>query len=231
MKETTMNATVRAVALFAKAALEQIAHLEKDPSAVLPDPSDPRQARALLMSWADLHTHFATRKERLLHVDDDAQVEIEAYIFSLNPSQFSRGSCLVFGEANGWTAHKHPQVTFLPEHLVVNVEVPGLVYLSVIQGTNINAEIGGISDAYTFSSLVKRKVPLSFVNVVHPWETMEVTGTWSTKVPPDAVAGSAFTMCLDFQGWGSMHAGDAETLERISKDKRPIEAPPEPDDR
>ncbi len=224
-----MSLTVRAVALFAKAALEQIARLEKDPSLALPDPSDPRQAKALLTSWADLHTHWATRKERLLHVDDDAQIEIEAYVFSLNPSQFSRGSYLVFGEANGWTAFKNPQVTFLPEHLVVNVEVPGLAYLDVVQGTNINAAIGGTSDAFTFSSLVKRKVPLSFINVVSPWETMQVTGTWSSKVPPSDVKGSLFTLALDFQGWGSMRPGDAERLKRISQDKRPIEAPPEPE--
>jgi len=221
-----MNLTVRAVALFAKAALEQIARLEKDPSAVLPDPSDPRHAKALLTSWADLHTHYATRKERLLHVDDDAKIEIEAYVFSLNPSQFACGKCLVFGETNAWTAYKNPQVTFLPEHLVVNVDVPGLVYLHTIQGTNINAEIGGTADAYTFSSLVKRKVPLSFLDVVHPQNTMQLSGTWSTKIPPGAEPGSSFTLALDFQGWGSMRPGDAERLERISRDKRPIEAPP-----
>src|SRR5208337_3365317 len=83
----------------------------------------------------------------LLNPNGHSDVKVEKYVFSLNPSQFNTGTRLVWGAINGWTAFKNPQVTFRAEELYVNVDSPGIAYLHTIQAANINAAIGGVTDA------------------------------------------------------------------------------------
>jgi hypothetical protein len=125
--------------------------------------------------------HEETRKRvALLNPNENSDVKIEAYVFSLVPSQFAVGVGLQWGQANGFTAFKNPQVAFRAERLFVNVAGPGLAYLNTIQAANVNAQIGSIADAFSFSPLaVGSKISLP---TLPPQNTMQVTGTWSAHV-------------------------------------------------
>ena len=208
------------------------------------DSRDPAQAKRLIQTWSDLHDRWTARPQTLLNPDGDARIEIEAYVFSLNPSQFAYGSHLVWGTANGWTAHKNPQITFLAEQMFVNVSTEGLVYLNTIQGGCVQVELGGIADAFTFSPVGAAASGRSGnppyglglgLPALHPANTMQVTGPWSTLVPSKFTEGQVFTLAIDFLGWGSMRPDDGTILRKVSgKDtseimpQPPVDRPPPP---
>ena len=140
----------------------------------------------------------------LLNPNGGSDVDVEAYVFSLNPSQFAVGSQLLWGTANGWTAFKNPQVSFRAERMFVNVATPGLAYINTIQAANVNAQIGAIADGFTFSALAQgSRVSLP---TLPPQNTMQVTGTWANIVPLPFVTGQPFTMSIDFEGWATVTA-------------------------
>lgn len=171
-----------------------------------PNPHDPRFHRELVEAWQYKHGRMAHTKRRvaLLNPNEHSDVKIEAYVFSINPSQFSAGSGLVWGSLNGWTAFKNPQVAFRAEAVFINVTIPGLVYVNTIQAANVNAQIGGIADGMTFSPLaLKSKISLP---TLPPQNTMQVTGTWTNVVPVPYNNEAAFTLCIDFQGWATVIA-------------------------
>jgi hypothetical protein len=114
----------------------------------------------------------------LLNPNAHSEIMIEGFLFSLNPSQFSQGTCLEWGVPNGWTAFKNPQVPFRATRLVANVPTHGLCYLSTIQAANVIAEVGAVSDAYCVNDL-RLSLPC-----LPPQNTMQVTGTWTSYVPP-----------------------------------------------
>jgi hypothetical protein len=171
-----------------------------------PNPHNPRHHHMLMQAWDKLHgrRHHTHRRAMLLNPNEFSDIKVEAYVFSLNPSQFATGTTLTWGTANGWTAFKNPQVAFRAERVFVNVNTPGLVYLNTIQAANVNAQIGAIADAFSFSPLaVGTKLSLP---TLPPQNTMQVTGTWSTFIPAAFQTGTAFTLAIDFQGWATVIA-------------------------
>jgi len=148
------------------------------------NPHDPRNHQELLRAWHYMHgrKQHTGRRLALLNPNEHSDVKVEAYVFSLNPSQFATTATLVWGTANGWTAFKNPQVPFRAERLFVNVEWAGVAYLENIQAANVNAQIGSTADAFSFSPLAagtKLSLP-----TLPPQNTMQVQGTWTTHVPP-----------------------------------------------
>jgi hypothetical protein len=171
-----------------------------------PNPHDPRHHAQLLHAWEYMHGRHAHTAKRvaLLNPNEHSDVKIEAYVFSLNPSQFSAGAGLVWGTLNGWTAFKNPQVAFRAERVFVNVAGPGLVYINTLQAANVNAQIGGIADAFSFSPLAMgSKISLP---TLPPQNTMQVTGTWTNIVPAPFNNDTAFTLAIDFEGWATVIA-------------------------
>ena len=160
----------------------------------------------------------------LLNPNQDSDVLVEKYVFSLNPSQFAVGPGLDFGVPNGWTAFKNPLVAFRALHLFVNTPCPGLVYVSIIQAANVDAQVGALGDGFSIS-----KMDLN-LPCLPPQNTMQVTGTWSALVPPPhrqpsllglsrvlpkSVRGvlpehmlrrERYVLCLDFEGWATLIA-------------------------
>ena len=159
-----------------------------------------------MMAWEYMHGRRAHTQKRvaLLNPNEHSDVKVEAYVFSLNPSQFSVGTSLVWGVINGWTAFKNPQVPFRAERIFFNVAVPGLVYVNTIQAANVNAQIGGVADAFSFSPLAMgSKISLP---TLPPQNTMQVTGTWSNVVPVPFNSESVFVLAIDFEGWATVIA-------------------------
>ena len=105
----------------------------------------------------------------LLNPNQDSDVLVEKYVFSLNPSQFAVGHTLEFGVPNGWTAFKNPLVAFRALHLFVNTPCPGLVYVSTIQAANVGAQVGAVGDGFSIS-----KMDLN-LPCLPPQNTMQVT--------------------------------------------------------
>jgi len=171
-----------------------------------PNPHDPRFHRELVDAWHYKHGREVHTKRRiaLLNPNENSDVKIEAYVFSINPSQFSVGGSLNWGTLNGWTAFKNPQVAFRAEAVFINVTTPGLIYVNTIQAANVNAQIGGIADGMTFSPLaLKSKISLP---TLPPQNTMQVTGSWTNIVPVPFNNEAVFTLCIDFQGWATVTA-------------------------
>jgi hypothetical protein len=171
-----------------------------------PNPHDPRFHAELMAAWHRQHgrREHTARRLALLSPNEHSDVKVEAYIFSVNPSQFSSGTSLVWGSLNGWTAYKNPQVAFRAERVFVNVNLPGLVYVNTIQAANVNAQIGGIADAFTFSPLAQgSKISLP---TLPPQNTMQVTGTWTNIVPTPYNNDTVFTLAIDFEGWATVIA-------------------------
>ena len=221
---TLLSRTAHAASVLLTSLGAAFAHIaEHEDGGPRLDSRDPAQARRLVETWADLHDRWAVRRQTLLNPDGDSKIEIEAYIFSLNPSQFAVGTKLTWGEANGWCAHKNPQITFLTERVYVNVASEGLAYLSTIQAACIQAQLGGILDAFTFSvarpaspaGKEKGEARLG-LPALGPANTMQVTGTWTPLVPPKFTRGEAFVMAIDFEGWGSMRPDDGVILRKVS---------------
>ncbi len=150
---------------FARGILKKIKKIE-----------DAKRIRALA-AYADKRAAATAARVALLNPNEHSDVKIERYVFSLNPTQFSKGTCLRWGESNGWTAFKNPQVRFRAEELYFNVSLPGLCYVNIIQAANVNVEIGGVSDATTFGASRKLSLP-----TLPPQNTMQVCGTWSKIV-------------------------------------------------
>ena len=171
-----------------------------------PNPHDPRWHGELVgayMRERDRNSHTYARIA-LLDPNAHSSVKVEAYVFSLNPTQFSTGTNLTWGVLNGWTAFKNPQVPFRAERIFVNVTTPGLVYLNAIQAANVNAQIGGVADGFTFSPYAMgSKISLP---TLPPQNTMQVTGTWTNIVPTPFNAETEFTLCIDFEGWATVIA-------------------------
>jgi hypothetical protein len=171
-----------------------------------PNPNNPAHHAMLMASW-----HAGQKKQRqtharlgLLNPNHGSEVDVEAYVFSLNPSQFSVGVGLNWGTANGWTAFKNPQTSFRAERMFVNVNAPGVATVISIQAANVNAQIGATADAFTFSPLAQgSRVSLP---TLPPQNTMQVTGQWSTVVPAPFVPGASFLLCVDFEGWATVTA-------------------------
>ncbi len=171
-----------------------------------PNPHDPRHHHELVAAWHYMHGRRAHTQKRvaLLNPNEHSDVKIEAYVFSLNPSQFSAGTFLAWGTLNGWTAFKNPQVAFRAERVFVNVNLPGLVYINTIQAANVNAQIGGVADGFSFSPLAMgSKISLP---TLPPQNTMQVTGTWTNIVPVPYNNGDVFTLAIDFEGWATVIA-------------------------
>jgi len=147
------------------------------------NPHDPRNHQQLVQAWHYMHGRKMHTEKRLalLNPNEHSDVKVEAYVFSLNPSQFATTPTLIWGTSNGWTAFKNPQVPFRAERLFVNVPCAGLAYLENIQAANVNAQIGSTADAWSFSPLaVGSKLSLP---TLPPQNTMQVQGTWTTFVP------------------------------------------------
>lgn len=172
-----------------------------------PNPHDPRHHRELMEAWHYRHGRRAgtARRVQLLNPNEHSDVKVEAYVFSLNPTIFSNGAAsLVWGTANGWTAFKNPQVPFRAERVFVNVNYPGVAYLENIQAANVNAQIGSVADAFSFSPLaVGTKLSLP---TLPPQNTMQVQGTWTTFIPPAYQSGTNYVLAIDFQGWATVIA-------------------------
>jgi hypothetical protein len=148
----------------------------------------------------------------LLNPNENSDVKVGAFVFSLNPSQFSTGDSLHWGELNGWTAFKNPTVAFSATRVSFNVAFPGLVYVNTLQIANINAEIGGASDAWCLNG---KEILLP---CLPPQNTMQVTGTWTNLIdtrlrPPKAsqesdngLEGTVFILAITFTGWATIIA-------------------------
>jgi len=206
-----MNATVRAVALFAKSALEQIARLEKDPSLLLPDPSDPTQAKSLVSSWADTHGHpYRDAAIVALKAPDGSNVVVERYLFSLNPTEFeqaeitAKGSTRLsrreldgirWGRSCTWKGSKRPQVPFRALEVTINAPSPGICYVEIVQSHRQNAQLGGVADASTFAHGKALSLPW-----LHPKREMCVHGYWTQQVPSAFQAETPFVLAIDFTG-------------------------------
>jgi len=147
--------------------------------AVLHDILNARQVRAAARHEEQRRRATALRLA-LLNPNEDSDIKIEKYVFSLTPKQFARGEDLRWGEGNGWTAFKNPQVPFRAENLAINVPCPGLVYVMNIQAANVNGQIGADADGYTFAAPHGKDISLP---TLPPQNTMQMSGTWTTFVP------------------------------------------------
>ena len=181
-------------------------------------------ARTQFLAKLEVRKRATDARVALLNPNQDSDVLVEKYVFALNPSQFAVGSDLEFGVQNGWTAFKNPQVAFRALHLFVNTPCPGLVYICTVQAANVNAAIGAVSDGFSISRM-DLNLPC-----LPPQNTMQVTGTWTTLVPPPhrepALLGLSrvlpkkvrdvlpehllrrerYTLALDFEGWATLIA-------------------------
>jgi hypothetical protein len=169
-----------------------------------PNPNNPAHHQALMSAWYAQQGKVKKTNERLalLSPNNGSDVDVEAYIFSLNASVFTVGTALVWGTPTGWTAFKNPQTAFRAENLKVNVNQPGVMYLNAIQTANVNAQVGAVADAYTFSAISNgARVSLP---TLPPQNTLQVTGTWTNVTPVPFTPGQQFISSLDFLGWATV---------------------------
>lgn len=104
------------------------------------------------------HHHLARQRAHtdaralLLNPNKHSTVKVEGYSFPINAS-----APFVLGTASGFTGTSQPNARIRPTTAVSNVSFGNMVMLTQIQVANVNAIIGQIDDAVTYSFLTMGK--------------------------------------------------------------------------
>jgi hypothetical protein len=173
-------------------ALQNASELAIDRRRLLSDNSIIGRQQSELASWVrqrDLSRAY--HREHLIDPNAGLAVKVGTYSFPINQT-------LVLGSGEGISMTLQPAVKIRPERVVSNAPCVGFAFISGFSVANVNANIGGSDDAFTFSPLAQG-VKLGFPPL-DPANRLTVTGTYSGIVPSPFSTGTDYDFTMSFQG-------------------------------
>ena len=149
--------------------------------------------RAMAKAWVKLASKkkSAGKREMLLNPNRDSTLKVERYSFSVNQA-------LVLGVASAIVATNTPDTWIRPERIIMNAPSPAFVTVSEIKVGNVSGTVGGVGDAFEYSSLgvgVELDLPL-----MSPSTKATILGNYTGFVPPGFVGGAAFLFAGSLKG-------------------------------
>lgn len=160
--------------------------------------SGPSQSQTIAL-WKKHRAQVArtTKRGMLLEPNKGSNVKIERYAFAVNAS-------LVLGTAAPITASGQPDTNIRPQRVTMNAPSPGFATIREIKVANVSVTVGGISDAFDYSSLgVGQTLDMPTLT---PANRASVSGDYTGFVPPGFVGGSAYLFAASFKGPASIVA-------------------------
>jgi len=152
----------------------------------------PSQA-ALHRAWAVRARQKAVgrRRRRLLNPNLDSDIVVERYSFSMS-------QVLTVGTAATISMTQNPQVTFRPQRLTMNTPSVGFVEITGIQVANVNAQVGGIADAWDFNA---NGVGMAMdLPTLSPANQASVSGSYTGFAPAPLQDDQSFRFIASFKG-------------------------------
>jgi hypothetical protein len=159
---------------------------------------------AMARAHAVLQKRNARRTQRALLLDPNmgSELKIERYSFSVNITDPATGAPPVLGTSSSLSGTNTPDTHFKPERAVMNVPTPNLVLVNEIKVGNVAGTVGGIGDAFEYSS-VAVGTTLSLPRMT-PSTKASFLGAFTSFVPPGYVPGSAFPLVITFKGHSTL---------------------------
>lgn len=149
--------------------------------------------RAMAKAWMKGATRKAraNKREMMLNPNKDSALKVERYSFSINQS-------IVLGVGTGLALTGTPDTWIRPERIVMNAPTPAFVEVAELKVGNVSGTVGGIGDAFEYSSVgvgVELDLPL-----MSPSTKATMLGTYTGFVPPGFVGGAAFRFAVSLKG-------------------------------
>jgi hypothetical protein len=156
----------------------------------------------MVRAWHHHHQlmgHTAARAA-LLDPNENSLLKIERYSFSLTNSFTLGGTGTPLVDMT-----LQPNTKIRPQRVVMNAPSPNFVLLSGLQVANVNAFVGDLEDAFTYSALAQG-VALD-LPTLEPANRLTVSGNYTGFIPPGYATGFAFTFIATVQGPSTIAGG------------------------
>lgn len=153
-------------------------------------PANQANTMAVLQQHAAA-TARTDERQALLDPNIGSTVRVERYDFSISQA-------LTLGTAATLFMSLQPSVTMRPQRCAFNAPMASFCTISTIQVANVNALVGGATDAYIYgpnSQGIHLDLP-----TLSPSNKMTVSGNYTGVTPPGFPAASAFLFVSSFQG-------------------------------
>lgn len=174
---------------------------EGAPPAIAPHPAA-RHHPEMVKAWHHHHQlmgHTAARAA-LLDPNENSLLKIERYSFSLTNSFTLGGAGVPLVDMT-----LQPNTKIRPQRVVMNAPAPNFVLLSGLQVANVNAFVGDLEDAFTYSALAQG-VALD-LPTLEPANRLTVSGNYTGFIPPGFATGFPFTFIATVQGPSTIAGG------------------------
>lgn len=156
----------------------------------------------MVRAWHHHHQlmgHTAARAA-LLDPNENSLLKIERYSFSLTNSFTLGGAGTPLVDMT-----LQPNTKIRPQRVVMNAPSPNFVLLSGLQVANVNAFVGDLEDAFTYSALAQG-VALD-LPTLEPANRLTVSGNYTGFIPPGFATGFPFTFIATVQGPSTIAGG------------------------
>jgi hypothetical protein len=156
----------------------------------------------MVRAWHHHHQlmgHTAARAA-LLDPNENSLLKIERYSFSLTNSFTLGGTGTPLVDMT-----LQPNTKIRPQRVVMNAPSPNFVLLSGLQVANVNAFVGDLEDAFTYSALAQG-VALD-LPTLEPANRLTVSGNYTGFIPPGFATGFPFTFIATVQGPSTIAGG------------------------
>lgn len=154
-------------------------------------------ANQALAAWHNQHAmaRNTERREQMLEPNKGSLVKVQHYFMSLSQS-------VTLGTAVALNASVNPTTNFRPQRTISNAPTPGFFTITALQVGNVNARIGGTTDAFIFSALAQNVIlDLPTITPAYP---VSMQGSYGGYIPPGYVAAASYDISLSFVGPASM---------------------------
>ncbi len=159
-------------------------------------------AMARLAAKARSQAVARSRREVRLNPNQNSDLKVEDYTFTVNITDPATGAAPIFGTASSLSGTNTPDVWLRPTRVVMNVPVMGLVLVSAITIGNVNGTIGGQSDGIIYSPIsvgVRNSFPL-----MSPSTKATFLGSWSALAPAPFAVGGSYNLSMSLVGPATM---------------------------
>jgi len=155
----------------------------------------------MVRAWHHHHQlmgHTAARAA-LLDPNENSLLKIERYSFSLT-NLFTLGTPTPLVDMT-----LQPNTKIRPQRVIFNAPAPNFVLLSGLQVANVNAFVGDMEDAFSYSALAQG-VALD-LPTLEPANRLTVTGNYTGFIPPGFATGFSYTFIATVQGPSTIAGG------------------------
>lgn len=160
-----------------------------------------QQHPAAQAAWNAAARSSTESRALLLDPNRNSKVKVERYSFSWSPA-----APLVLGSASSIaTFTQNPSTSIKGQRLLVNVPIPGFVYLTTLQIANVNVFVGGTEDAHSYASGAQNSI-LDLPRL-DPQNRATAAGSYTGALPAGYANGTNFILVVTLQGPATLAGG------------------------